>query len=79
MLLSVTMIKSVDADIMNSLGVCLCPSGYGRAPSDFFHHDSGGSGFDCRDGHGQPSRLYLRVGKLVAISRQVGDHCGLLL
>ena len=68
--------------MMKQLCVIVClsawPSGYGRAPPDFLHFESGRPGFDSRGGQGQPNCPSLTVGTLVAMSRQMGDRCWIL-
>ena len=51
-------------------------SGYGRAPPEFLHHESGGPGSIPRAGTVNQLAVHPSVvGKLVAISGQVGDRC----
>ena len=51
------------------------PCGYGLAPPEFLHHQSGGPGSNPGAGKVDQTDGPSGVGKSVAISRQMGEHC----
>ena len=64
--------------LYNTICLYAWQSGYGCAPPDFLHHESGGPGFDSRGMVNQTVRTS-GVGELVATSRLMhGDRCCIL-